>query len=250
MSHTFTLVGTSSVLSANYYPPIELNTNLNYNLALIGFHTYNSIPNIEAGVNNLFHFNITSENNNVEKKVIEIPEGSYEITDIESYLLNQLSILFPQTKENQDELLSLKANNNTIKVEIKSDLLEIDFTHEASIACLLGFTKKVLTTKQLHESDAAVDIIKVTSIRLECNLVSSSHYDSLQSHTLYEFTPSVEPGFALNIEPQHVLYLPVNVKESINNITIRVLDQNGCLVNFRGEKIIIRLELKANGNSF
>ena len=53
MSITRTLCGKTSVLTANYFPPIELAGN--FECALIDFITFNSIPNIDES-NNLFHF--------------------------------------------------------------------------------------------------------------------------------------------------------------------------------------------------
>lgn len=236
MSQTFTLQGTSSVLSANYYPPIELDPNRQYSLGLIGFHTYNSIPNIEEGVNNKFIYGDNQE--------ILIPTGSYEISDIESYLQRQLLKTLKLSHTNADNVLSLKPNNNTLKSEIHSKY-EIDFT-PGTIGKLLGFSGiKTLEPDILHVSDLPVQIIKVNSIRIECNITTGAYYDGNLSHTLYEFSPSVDPGFAINIEPKNILYLPVNTRDRIDNISLRIVDQEGDLVNFRGEHILIRLELKA-----
>ncbi len=53
-SYIFTLSGKNShELNANIHYAIDLDLNSNYVLALIGFHTFNSIPNIEEG-NNLY----------------------------------------------------------------------------------------------------------------------------------------------------------------------------------------------------
>ena len=75
-SFTLTLSGTSSVLEAHYFPPIELSPLENYALGLVELLTFNSIPNIDEGKNK-FH---------VGEEVITIPTGSYEIEDIENYL--------------------------------------------------------------------------------------------------------------------------------------------------------------------
>lgn len=53
MSQTFTLTGRTSELSTYFYPPIKLDPKYEYAIALVGFHTYNSIPNIEEGANKL-----------------------------------------------------------------------------------------------------------------------------------------------------------------------------------------------------
>lgn len=232
MSRTFTLKGTSNVLSDTYYPPIELNPSREYALGLIGLYTYNSIPNITE-VNNKFNYD--------NGKVVQIPTGAYEITDIEAYLQDKLTDS-KSTAERKEETFSLKPNNNTLKCEILSKF-EIDFQPRESIGRLLGFTKKQLPANKKHESDAPVKIIKVVTIRVESNITTASYYDTRLSHTLFEFAPSVEPGYSINIEPRNIIYLPINTSR-IDNITLKLLDQDGDPVNFQGEQIVIRLELK------
>ena len=63
-------------------------------------------------------------------------------------------------------------------------------------------------------------------------------------HTIHEFFPAVPPGFKIIEIPSQVIYLPIAVK-SINNIQIRILDQDSNLVNFRREIITIRLHIKS-----
>lgn len=250
MSRTFTLVGTSSILKAEYYPPIVLNPNYEYCLGLIGFHTYNTISNIEEGVNNFFYY---KDNQSATFKKIIIPGGTYEITDIESYLQTQLLHQFEDIKklEAVPDLLSIQANNNTLKVEIISKYYGIDFTQSGSIGSLLGFSNhhEILKANKLYSSDQPVSINKITSLRVECNLVKDSYYGSHSSHTIFEFAPDVEPGYALNKEPKNIIYLPINNTTQIDNISIKLVDQDGDLVNLRGEKLVIRVELKQNGHS-
>lgn len=244
MSYTFTLTGKkSNVLSMNLHPALELNPNKKYALALIGLHTFNSIPNIDERANKFYY----REKANKDVNGIIIPTGSYEISDIEKFLQQhlqeRLNIERNETTDSES-LLSLKPNNNTLKCEIKSKLYEIDFRPSDSIGSMLGFSKKVLSANQLHESDNAVNIIKVLTIRLECNLVVGSYYQGRPTHTLFQFSPEVNPGYSINIEPRNLIYLPVHERR-IDNITIVLLDQNSQPVNFRDEEIVIRLELKS-----
>lgn len=233
MSSTFTLRSTSHVLTANYYPPIELDEGYDYALGVIGLHTYNTIPNVYAG-NNKFYYG--------DDKVIVIPDGAYEICDLESFIQKKLSTKVSKESDEKDKIISIKANNNTLQCEIKSEF-PIDFTPHDSIGRMLGFSSRVLSANEIHESDLPVQIIKVVTIRIECNIVTSAYYDAHISHTLFEFAPSVEPGYSINIEPRNIVYLPVNTRK-ISNITLRLLDQDGDPVDFRGEPIVIRLELK------
>lgn len=235
MSYTFTIIGTSSVLSTDYYPPIDLDPNSRYTLGLIGLYTYNTVPNVTEE-NNKFYYD-----NDIP---ITVPDGSYEISDIEQYLKEQLSV-----KDDDEDTFSLKPNNNTLKCMLKSKF-QVNFEHKDSIGRMLGFSSKILPPNEKHESDLPVQIIKVQTIRVECSVTTSAYYDSRLSHTLYEFAPQVEPGFSINIEPQHVIYLPINRRDSIDNITLTLVDQDSRPVNFRGEQIVIRLELKRDGSIY
>lgn len=230
MSMIFTLKSRSSVLSTDFISPIQLEPGVTYGLALIGFYSYNTIPNIEE--NTYFHLN---EKNNNSVESILIPVGTYEITDIESYIKKHL--------KSHSEKFFLKPNNNTLKCEIFHPNYFIDFTLNNSIGSLLGFSKRLLEPKITHESDLPVNIIKVRTIRIDTNLTEGAYSNGKQSHTIYEFSINSEPGFSIDETPRNPVYLPV-YKRSISNITLNVLDQDSNPVNFRGEEIIIRLELK------
>lgn len=238
MSHTFTLIGTSNLLTATYYPPIELDTRYEYALGLVGLHTYNTIPNIYHGQNKFYYGN----------DVVTIPTGAYEVTDIESFLQRCIIEKVSSTTTTGESLLSLKPNNSTLKCEITSKF-DIDFTKEDSIGRMLGFSKKILKANEKHESDIPIKIIKVVTIRVECNVTTAAFYEARLSHTLYEFAPSVEPGYSINIEPRNIIYLPVNTSR-IDHITLKLVDQDGDPVDFRGEQIVVRLELKRYGSGF
>ncbi|KAK9730855.1 hypothetical protein QE152_g14158 [Popillia japonica] len=181
MSHTFTLKSTSSEFSSTYYPPIELDPRYEYALGLIGLHTYNTIPNIHDGQNKFYY----------DKQVLTIPTGAYEVTDIEEFLQNSLA----PNVTNKNAVISLKPNNSTQQCEITSKF-SIDFTKSDSIGGMLGFSKKVLQPNVQHVSDLRIRIIKVITIRVECSIVTAAYYDGRLSHTLFEFAPSVEPGFS------------------------------------------------------
>lgn len=238
MSLIFTLKSNNHILSTDFVNPVELNPDFEYGLALIGFHGYNSIPNIEPGENKFYY----TEGKN-QQQVITIPTGSYEISDIETYLKQKI---IPNTvrKDQHDQYFSLKPNNNTLKCEIKSEKYEIDFKPKDSIGKILGFSDRILKSKKVHESDLPVNIVKVRTIHIDCNITSGAFYNNKPSHTIYEFSVSVDPGFAIDETPTNLLYLPVVRKREISNITLSILNQDFKPVNFRGEEIIVRLELK------
>lgn len=231
-SFTLTLSGTSSVLEARYFPPIELTNKKNWTVGLVELLTYNSIPNIDEGCNKFYI------NKDGKQIAIIIPTGNYEIQDIEAYLKKRLG------KRNIP--FNLKADNVTLKIEIQvpSDI-SLDFRPDDSIGRLLGFKKEILTGSPLYKSHLPADIIHVNSLRIECNITAGSYINDKRVHTIHEFFPSVPPGYKIIEVPAQVIYLPI-VGHSIDQLQLKIVDQDGRLVNFRGEVITIRLHIRAN----
>lgn len=224
-SLTLTLSGTSSVLESQFFPPLELSSKKNYLLGLIELLTFNSIPNIDTG-NNKFY---------VGTEVISLPTGSYEINDIETYLKE---ILLPKGIS-----ISVKPNNNTLRSVIECSE-QIDFRPLDSIGQMLGFTQRILPAQSKESSDLPVTILKINALRVECNITSGAYINGRRVHTIHEFFPAVPPGYKIIEVPSQVIYLPVTVK-NIDHLELRIVDQDGNLVNFQGEIITIRLHIKS-----
>ncbi|CAB3251400.1 unnamed protein product [Arctia plantaginis] len=182
MSLTFSLNGTESTLSVNFLPPIELGEG-EFECALIYLKTFNSIPNVDES-NNLFHYGADN--------VITIPEGSYELDDIIQYLEREL---LREAKDDPFKLIDIEANTNTMKCSFHSPYYDIHFERENSIGRIFRFPQKLFPKNQLHESDQAINILITNSIRVECNIIQGSFINNESSHVLYEFSPSVPPGY-------------------------------------------------------
>ena len=232
MSTTVTISGNHAVLSSNFNPPIYLDDDKEYLIGLADFETFMTIPNIEEGCNK-FH---------VADKIITIPVGSYELRDLEKYIKSEIDLKFRADKIS----LSIKGNLNTLKSHIKCTH-PIDFTPEDSIGKLLGFEKKIIPAHKRTESDNVIHILRVNAICIDCNIAKGSFQNGKAVHVIHSFFPSVTPGYKIIESPLPILYFPVSVK-TINNITVKVVDQDYNLINFRGETITVRLHLKRADN--
>lgn len=225
MSYTFILSGTSSELRLIVNPPIILEDDAQYVMGLVNFETFYSIPNIEPP-NNKFYLG---------KNYLEIPEGTYEIRDIDAIVGKWASKTLRST-------VRIDGNNNTLKTEIRATDV-VDFRPDDCIRDLLGFKPKTLAPNQVHMSDSPARIFKVNAILIDCNVISGSYSNNQEVHIIHQMFPDVEPGYKFIDNPVNVIYLPVTTK-TIDTITLKILDQDGKRVNFRGETVTIRLHLK------
>ncbi|XP_018398463.1 PREDICTED: uncharacterized protein LOC108776362 [Cyphomyrmex costatus] len=130
MSLTFTLTGKSSVLAVSYFPAVDLSDG-DYELGLTDFETYYTLPNVNSTNNKLYFAN----------EEIVIPEGSYELRDIErveidrnrnvgitSTLKNYVSLTYDKS------LIALNTGWNS-----RSDITEGYFNFCVPLNMLLGF---------------------------------------------------------------------------------------------------------------
>lgn len=225
MSFILTLYSNSSLIEQSYFPPIPLGDLGSWSVGLVHFSTFNSIPNVDL-------FNNTLK---VGPYVIEIPEGAYEIEEINEFLIAELK------KLDVNHTIWVRGNSSTLRTEIKCSLP----IQESPLWSLLGFGKRKdpLEPNVLHQSDAPVEITKVHDVRIDCNIARGSYINNVQCNSIFGFDVSVPPGYKLSLNPQTVIYHPVSV-QAIDNLMVRVVDQDGKLVNFRGEHITMRLHLK------
>lgn len=237
-SLTLTLSDKSSSLYATYHPAIELDTNYNYECALVDFNAYFSMPNVTDS-NNCFTVICLDR----PKFEVFIPTGSYELSDIIKHLHGEF--------RKREIRISIEKNEKTLKCEIRcTQYCVIDFEAENSIGSLLGFNRRKIIvnadTYRYNEpiiSDNVVDIHKVNVLRIECSIATGSYLNDKSSHSIHEFYPEVAPGYKIVEVPRHLIYLPV-VGRTISELNIKVLNQDDELIDFRGERVTIRIHIK------
>lgn len=65
-------------------------------------------------------------------------------------------------------------------------------------------------------------------------------------HTPYT-NPNVPSGYKITEVPKNLIYLPLVNTQSISDVTIKFVDQNQKLVNFRGERSSVVLAIEKYG---
>lgn len=235
-----------SDFNVNFYPPIALDQDGHNEIGLIGLDMYNSIPNIDHR-NARFIFSYHDK-----KYTIIIPTGSYEIEALNDYLTGKVGEIIYETGNNRyGEYFNIKSNLNTLKctINISNPHFKIYFTHEDSIAPMLGFGKEVLEGLQFgtisFESSNLVNIISVNSIMVHCSIVEGSYLNHNPKPIIYSFYPNVPPGYKIVEKPNVVVHLPIRVP-NFDNIRFWLTDQNGNPLNLRGETVTMRFQLRSH----
>ena len=224
MMAVITLSSKTSNLSDNLNRALELDRNRTYEIGLVNLWTCNSIPNISPK-NCRFKYG---------EQIIDLDTGSYEIVDIISALKTKLNII--------GDSLIIEGDPNTMKVGIYSNK-EVDLSHENSLGKILGFDRVILEPNTWHYSKYLVSISQISTIIVSCNLACGSYADGEEKHIIYEFLPKVPAGYMINETPTPIIYVPINTYR-IQFICVSITDQEGSLIDFRGDTITVKLHIR------
>lgn len=229
----------STRIVTKFAPLIQLDKAKQYEMALVNLETYYSFPNIDASNNNFRY----SPDNGVTWFNINIPEGSYEITDINDYIKRIMADNGHYDAVNNEYYINIEPNNNTLKsvVDIAANY-QVDFTTANSIRSVLGFNSQIYT-EGYNESENIVNILSINSLRITSDIITSSYTNGGTENVVYSFFPNVGPGFKIIQEPLNLIYLPVTLS-TISRMETKLVDQTGKLVNLRGEKLSIRFHIR------
>lgn len=244
---TFTFTGNSSILTSNFYPEIEFDRSFNYSCALLELTTYNSIPNI-TNANNKLYFkgengmkkssNITKISEKENIYCVTIPIGTYEFAQ----LIPHINTAFREAGIS----FNIDVDTKTLKSTIKTHV-ELLFNRADSIHRNFGFKDQIITASKASgltkTSENTVSITSLNTIAVECDICVGSYNNGKPGHSIYEFPINVEYGYKIVEVPKHIVYLPIN-RYSIPSIQIRIVDQDGKLIDLRGEKVTCRIHVK------
>lgn len=185
-----------------------------------------------------------SPNSGVTWKTITLPEGSYEVAQMNVEIQRQLEANGDWNAGDSKHYISVGPNLSTLRafIKIESATYQVDLA-ASSIRTTLGFNAQTLSSGY-HEGENPVDIIKVNSIFINCDIIGGASLDGSQQPTIYSFYPDVSPGFKVIEKPYNLVYNPVNMTGSMNQMRVRLTDQNNIQLNLRGEVITIRFHLR------
>mgnify|MGYP006368103111 FL=1 len=229
----------STHIKTKFRPLIQLDKDRKYEMALVNLETYFSFPNMDSSNHNFRY----SPDNGATWVNINIPEGSYELVDINEYIQRIMRENGHYDSTSDEYNITLEANNNTLKsvLNIAANYM-VDFTPENSVRSVLGFNALIYSSG-CNESENIVNILSVTSLRITSDIIGSSYSNGSNENTIYSFFPSVGPGYKIIEVPVNLVYLPITMN-TISSMETKLIDQNGKLINLRGEELSIRFHIR------
>ena len=139
--------------------------------------------------------------------------------------------------------ISIAANSSTMKTTLTlNNNYQVDFTPENSVRSVLGFNSEIYT-EPFQESEDEVNIMNVNSILVNVDIITGSYVNGKMQPMIYCFFPNVSPGYKIIEKPVHLKYLPVTL-DTIASLRVYITDQDGKLLNLRGELLTIRLDIR------
>ena len=228
--------------TTDFSPPLHLDPKKRFELSLVNLESYNSIPNVDE-TNNKF---VYSADSGTTWKTIRLSEGCYEIPEINAAIQRQLernghwnNAAIPAS-----HYITVGANSSTLRayVEITNASYRVNMTL-STIRAMLGFKPKTLHSGYF-EGENPVDILKVNTILVNCDIISGSYRNGSQAPVVYSFFPDVSPGYKIVQSPNNLVYLPVALAGNIQRMRVWLTDQNNELLNLRGETVTIRFHIR------
>lgn len=216
---------------------VVLDPSKNYEAALLSLDTYNSIPNISVNKNNIFTY---STDDGISWKTVTLNTGAYELQAINNEIKRQII-----ANGDDESALNIAANISRLTsiVTIENLSYKVDFGVANSIGSLLGFDK-IVVGHGYNESSSIVNIMQINSILVNIDIIMGSYVNGLQSPTLYSFYPNVSPGYKIVERPNpSLLYYPIS-RHDISRMRVWLTDQNGNLIDLRGETLTIRIHVR------
>ena len=148
-----------------FSPPLILDSDGNYEIALLELDTYYTFPNITEK-NNMFKY----------RKVIgawitlKIPTGSYEIHSIRDWIFKTVG---------DKKKIILQSDGSTLKCTLTiEEGYVVSFDVENSIANLLGFKKRMYPAGE-NIGEEIVNILQINSILVHMDIVKNSYINVL-----------------------------------------------------------------------
>jgi len=217
---------------------LEFNRDKEYQIALLNYSMWYSWYNIstDLGNNKFYYYNGTTN------RSITLPDGQYGISDLNSYIKAQITLL----GDNQDNI-TITGNYNTLKVDIVVVGTYTVTFGANSLYIILGFNNAQVLTAGTTASPNQPNVTNgVDALNINTSLIDSNSNLLNDNHStcIYQFVPQSGPGSNLNERISYPIYLPLNAHGNIYNVQFSISDQNGNILDLNGEHVSLSFHIK------
>jgi len=230
--------------------PNPINVREGYELALIKSNLWYSFYNVSSTFNNNV---IIYTNDTLDVRTVTFPNGNYTIIQLNSYLHSVM-------KNNNDYTvisgidtfnINFTPNYSTIKVTIElTNTYSLDLT-QSKFNELLGWNQGIYNFTGYQDGQNTADITRgINSILIHCDIINQSYQNSISSDVLYSFVPNQPVGSNIEVEPTHLIYLPIRYNDLVHKIRMYITDQLNRPIDFNGEPITYLLHIRKQSNIF
>lgn len=233
--------------------PIELDPYKTWMISLVRADMWYSYFNVQASQStNVLRY---SPDNQVTWKNFVIPDGAYNIIDIQNAFeeyMNQQGDFDLDLDGNPVYHIQILANTNTLRTEIVIDdanySLDLD---EGNIYRLFGFNAGtgILSGIGTFISDNLADITDgVNSLLINVSIAENAYQNNINKGTLYTVVPTSPPGSNINITPSQLIWAQVKQSDRrIRQITVEITDNQGRRIDFNEQPVTVLLSIKEKG---
>lgn len=238
VSHDFTIP---------FKVPIYLNDQ--YEVALKELSTFYSWPNISQSYGN----NKIIVNDGTSDYTITFVDGTYTLDDLNSYVRTSLITQGAITSGDVSPV-TIVGDFNILRVvvNIVTGGYSVDLTAggTSDMKTVLGFSDGSNITAT-ETGDLSPDLsYGLTQVNLNCSLLDGSNdsiSDGNSSSILASFVPDVAPGYSLVVKALYPIYVKLPPTANIESIRFWLTDNQGRIVNLRGEDIsVVLISRKTN----
>jgi len=238
-SYYMTVSGKSSLIHTNFNPPLVFPSGCHYEIACCGVETYYSFPNIDDDDNKVQ----VSFDEGKSWMQLEVPKGCYNITSINIVLRR----LIKDKKSDKKDYFCLKPDHASLQCIITLKKIWLDFRGDkGSLRTVHGFDQKIYKDDEggRHVSEHIVNILRVNTVLVHCDVVKLSRRNGIPSPIIYNFFPNVAPGYKIVDKPKNLIYLPLTLN-IISQMTCWLTDQDDNALDLRGEELSLTFHIKA-----
>ena len=236
------------------YPPIQLDRNVSYEIAVRSFKYCISWYTISAakGNNKLLY----SHDAGINWNLVTIPDGMYDVSGIDS-CIKQVMMDNGHYNPGSSDLktddvyyVDVTGNANTGKIDISltnSYQVDLSVVNAAStLYGVLGFADDVvLTTNGVHSGTSTPDVNQgIEEIVFHCSLANGFYMEGKQSDVVLIDVPDKPPYAYVKSRISDPMYLSMQNTGLIDTIHMRATDGLGRPINFNGETVMYELHIK------